>query len=58
MKIDTASITTGHKDRDLTLRSAAFFDVQRWPTARFNASHLVHEAGDRYEAEASSPSAT
>lgn len=51
VQIDTASITTGHKDRDLTLRSAAFFDVQRWPSARFTSSHLVHKSGDSYEAD-------
>lgn len=51
VQIDAASITTGHKDRDLTLRSAAFFDVQRWPTARFTSSHLIHQSGDSYEAD-------
>ena len=33
VEIDAASITTGHKDRDTTLRSSGFFDVATWPTA-------------------------
>lgn len=48
--IDAASIATGHKDRDATLRSAAFFDVERWPEARFTSRAFVHQQGDRYEA--------
>jgi polyisoprenoid-binding protein YceI len=50
VEIDTASITTGNKDRDATLRSASFFDVQTWPTARFASEQLTHQDGDRYEA--------
>ena len=46
--IDTASIATGHKDRDAALRSASFFEVERWPTARFTSEEIVHEQGDRY----------
>lgn len=48
--IDVASIATGHKDRDATLRSASFFDVERWPEARFASGDFVHQQGDRYEA--------
>ncbi len=51
VEIDTASITTGHKDRDTALRSSAFFDVQRWPTARFRSLKLSHGKGDAYEAK-------
>lgn len=50
VEIDTASVATGHKDRDTTLRSAAFFDVQTWPRAAFVSDRLVHQGGDRYEA--------
>jgi polyisoprenoid-binding protein YceI len=50
VEIATASVKTGHKDRDATLRSAAFFDVATWPSATFTSEHLVHQGGDRYEA--------
>jgi polyisoprenoid-binding protein YceI len=50
VEIDTGSITTGHKDRDTALRSAAFFDVGKWPTARFTSTKLTHRSGDAYEA--------
>jgi polyisoprenoid-binding protein YceI len=50
VEIDTASITTGHKDRDTLLRSAAFFDVEKWPMARFTSARLTHQSGDAYEA--------
>jgi polyisoprenoid-binding protein YceI len=50
VEIATASVATGHKDRDATLRSAAFFDVATWPSATFTSEHLVHNGGDRYEA--------
>jgi polyisoprenoid-binding protein YceI len=48
--IDVASVATGHKDRDATLRSAAFFDVETWPRATFVSDELRHLGGDRYEA--------
>lgn len=49
--IDTTSITTGHKDRDATLRSPAFFHAEQWPTARF-ASHTIAATGKgHYEAK-------
>jgi polyisoprenoid-binding protein YceI len=50
VEIEVASITTGHKDRDMTLRSSAFFDVAQWPTARFASDELANESGDTYEA--------
>jgi polyisoprenoid-binding protein YceI len=46
--IDVGSIATGHKDRDAALRSASFFAVERWPSARFTSEEIVHEQGDRY----------
>lgn len=48
--IDAASIATGHKDRDAALRSSSFFDVERWPEARFTSGEFVHQQGARYEA--------
>jgi polyisoprenoid-binding protein YceI len=48
--IDVASIATGHKDRDATLRSAAFFDVETWPRATFVSDELRSLGGDRYQA--------
>ena len=50
VEIDAASITTGHKDRDTTLRSSGFFDVATWPTARFTSEEMTHEGGDSYAA--------
>jgi polyisoprenoid-binding protein YceI len=48
--IDAASIDTGHKDRDATLRGSSFFEVETWPTARFESDELVHKGGESYEA--------
>ena len=48
--IDAVSITTGHKDRDATLRNTSFFDVAQWPTARFVADRLQHQGGTAYQA--------
>jgi polyisoprenoid-binding protein YceI len=48
--IATASVATGHKDRDTALRSSAFLDVATWPSAEFVSAELVHRGGDRYEA--------
>ena len=50
VEIEVASIATGHKDRDTTLRSSGFFDVAQWPTARFTSEELVHEGGETYAA--------
>jgi len=48
--IEVASIATGHQDRDAALRSASFFEVERWPRARFTSAQIVHEVGERYAA--------
>jgi polyisoprenoid-binding protein YceI len=50
-EIDTASVATGHKDRDTALRSASFFDVATWPRATFGSDRVAHQGGDRYEAQ-------
>jgi polyisoprenoid-binding protein YceI len=49
--IDATSITTGHKDRDLALRSPAFFDVAQFPTARFVSQEIVATGENRYDAK-------
>jgi polyisoprenoid-binding protein YceI len=50
VEIETASITTGHQDRDAALRSLNLFDAERWPTARFASVSLEHLGGEAYEA--------
>jgi polyisoprenoid-binding protein YceI len=50
VEIATASVKTGHRDRDTTLRSSSFFAVESWPSATFVSDRLVHQGGDRYEA--------
>jgi len=44
-EIDTASVNTGNPDRDAHLRSADFFDVERYPTMTF-VSKSVSDNGD------------
>ena len=46
--IAVASINTGVEQRDGHLRSADFFDVERYPTATFATTGVVAAAGDRY----------
>ena len=43
--IDAASINTREKDRDAHLRSADFFDVEKFPTLSFKSSK-VEQTGD------------
>lgn len=50
VEIEIASIATGHRDRDTTLRSPNLFDVERWPTARFASAKVEHLGGEFYEA--------
>jgi polyisoprenoid-binding protein YceI len=50
VRIDTASVATGHKDRDTALRSSSFLDAARWPSATFVSEGLSHHGGERYEA--------
>jgi polyisoprenoid-binding protein YceI len=45
VEIDTASVNTGNPDRDAHLRSADFFDVEKYPTMRF-VSKSVSESED------------
>jgi polyisoprenoid-binding protein YceI len=45
VEIETASVDTGNSDRDAHLRSADFFDVERYPTMTF-VSKSVTDNGD------------
>lgn len=51
VEIDAASVATGHRDRDTTLRAPDLFDVERWPSARFASDRLAHLGGAAYEAQ-------
>jgi polyisoprenoid-binding protein YceI len=46
--IDAASIDTGTAQRDDHLRSADFFDVQRFPELRFKSKRIERASEDRY----------
>jgi polyisoprenoid-binding protein YceI len=50
LTIEAGGITTGHPDRDAHLRSADFFDVDRYPTITFRSTSVRHESGDRFTA--------
>jgi polyisoprenoid-binding protein YceI len=45
--IRTASVDTGNSDRDRDLKSATFFDAQKYPSIRFQSSS-VQKQGDDY----------
>ena len=45
--IDASSIETGVADRDAHLRSADFFDVERYPEITFKATGVTRAAADR-----------
>ena len=47
--IQTASIDTNQKDRDAHLRSADFFDVEKFPTISFVSTGLTARGGDAYD---------
>ncbi len=46
--IQTASIDTNTADRDGHLRSADFFDVERFPTAAFRSTRVDPKGGDDF----------
>ena len=48
LTIDTASIRTNNPDRDAHLRSADFFDVDRYPTITFQSTALTPLGDGRY----------
>jgi polyisoprenoid-binding protein YceI len=49
--IDIASLDTGDKERDDTLKGADLFDVKKFPTAHFVSSKIVSSGAARYEAQ-------
>jgi polyisoprenoid-binding protein YceI len=46
--VRVASIDTGNADRDAHLRSPDFFDVERYPEARFESTRVEHQEGGHY----------
>jgi polyisoprenoid-binding protein YceI len=47
--IDTTSIDTGVQDRDAHLRSADFFDVERYPEITFSAARVTPISQERFD---------
>jgi polyisoprenoid-binding protein YceI len=47
--IATASVVTQNEQRDAHLRSADFFDVEKYPTITFKSSKVVPKGPDLYE---------
>jgi polyisoprenoid-binding protein YceI len=48
--IEAASVESGFKDRDDHIRSADWFDVERYPLIGFKSTGLTHLAADRWRA--------
>jgi polyisoprenoid-binding protein YceI len=51
VEVDLASVDTADRERDDTLRSAEFFDVARWPSARYQTTRISAGADGWYVAE-------
>jgi len=51
VSIDIASLDTGDKERDDTLKSADLFDPTKFPKARFVSSKISTVGAGRYEAQ-------
>lgn len=49
--VDLASVDTRDRDRDEALRGAEFFDVARWPNARYDTMRIVARGDGEYEAQ-------
>lgn len=47
--IDANSIDTRKEDRDNHLRSADFFDVEKYPEIKFKATNIVKKSADTYD---------
>jgi polyisoprenoid-binding protein YceI len=50
LDIDATSIDSGFKDRDEHLKSADWFDVERYPAISFRSGHISHVSGNRWKA--------
>jgi len=48
VSIDATSIDTGTPDRDTHLRSADFFDVEKFPALRYRSKRIDKLSDDRY----------
>lgn len=51
VSIDIASLDSGDKERDDTLKSADLFDPAKFPKARFVSTKISATGGGRYEAQ-------
>lgn len=47
--IQAASVDTGERDRDTHLRSADFFDVEKFPTLTFRSTRVTRKSTDRFD---------
>lgn len=47
-QFDTNSINTRHKERDLHLKSADFFDVKHYPSIDFKSTHIAQMKQSEY----------
>lgn len=49
IEIDMTSVETPNRDIETEIKRAPWFDIARFPTARFEAVNFVHKDGDRYD---------
>src|SRR5476649_2721067 len=49
VSIQPASVDTNEKDRDTHLRSADFFDVEKFPTLTFTSTRIARKGGENFE---------
>lgn len=49
VKIDATSISTNAEDRDAHLKSADFFDVEKYPTLTFESTSFTQKDDEEYE---------
>lgn len=49
VEIDIASIDTRNEDRDNHLKSADFFDVEKYPKMTFKATNIVKKGDNEYD---------
>jgi polyisoprenoid-binding protein YceI len=51
VEIEVASVNSESRDRDQTIRSKDLFDVETWPTARFEADSFTATGDGSYDAQ-------